>query len=128
MTVRLTPHSRQHGSSIRVAYGSRGTPMDLETNGTVRDARGAILFLLAFPHIYVRSGYILGAIACAYACRLPPRTKPRFASLVPKGSLSLSQKVFLNKILSTFRENRTFLWKILLLCYQSHSNYLEPFY
>ena len=46
----------------------------------------------------------------------------------PKGSLSLLQKVFLNKIFSTFRENRTFLWKILLQCYQSHSNYLEPFY
>lgn len=40
----------------------------------------------AFPHIYVWSGYILGAIACAYACHLPPRTKLRNASLVPKGS------------------------------------------
>ena len=39
----------------------------------------------AFPHIYVRSGYILGAIGCAYACRSPPRTKPRYAGLVPKG-------------------------------------------
>ncbi|SKA19710.1 hypothetical protein SAMN02745108_02859 [Fibrobacter intestinalis] len=39
-TVRLTPHSRQHDSLIRVAYGSQGTPIDLETNGTVRDARG----------------------------------------------------------------------------------------
>ena len=47
----------------------------------------------AFPHIYVRSGYILGAIACAYACRLPPRTKPRNASLVPKGSLSLTRMI-----------------------------------
>ena len=45
-----------------------------------------IELLWAFPHIYVWSGYILGAIACAYACHLPPRTKPRFASLVPKGS------------------------------------------
>jgi hypothetical protein len=33
---------------------------------------------------------ILGAIAGAYACRSPPRTKPRYASLVPKGSLSLT--------------------------------------
>ena len=43
------------------------------------------------------SGYILGAIGCAYACRSPPRTKPRSASLVPKGSrfassLSLTRK------------------------------------
>ena len=45
---------------------------------------------LAFPHIYVRSGYILGATAYAYACHLPPRTKTRYASLVPKGSLSLT--------------------------------------
>ena len=37
------------------------------------------------------SGYILGAIASAYACRSPPRTKPRYASLVPKGSLSLTR-------------------------------------
>ena len=40
------------------------------------------------------SGYILGAIACAYACRSPPRTKPRYASLVPKGSLSLTPTRF----------------------------------
>lgn len=33
--------------------------------------------------IYVRADYILGAIGCTYACRSPPRTKPRFASLVP---------------------------------------------
>ena len=37
------------------------------------------------------SGYILGAIGCAYACRSPPRTKPRCAGLVPKGSLSLTR-------------------------------------
>ena len=34
---------------------------------------------------------ILGAIACAYAYRSPPRTKPRYASLVPKGSPSLTR-------------------------------------
>ena len=41
--------------------------------------------------IYVRSGYILGAIGGACACRAPPRTKPRYASLGPKGSLSLTR-------------------------------------
>ena len=54
-------------------------------------ARQMKIFFWAFPHIYVRSGYILGAIGCAYACRSPPRTKPRYASLGPKGSLSLTQ-------------------------------------
>jgi len=43
------------------------------------------------PALSCGSGYILGAIGCAYACRSPPRTKPRFASLVPKGSLSLTR-------------------------------------
>ena len=51
-----------------------------------------ICFLWAFPALSCGSGYILGAIGCAYACRSPPRTKPRYAGLVPKGSLSLTQK------------------------------------
>ena len=42
------------------------------------------------PHGPCGSGYILGAIGFAYACRSPPRTKPRCAGLVPKGSLSLT--------------------------------------
>ena len=36
--------------------------------------------------------YSGGVIGSAYACHSPPRTKPRFASLGPKGSLSLTQK------------------------------------
>ena len=44
--------------------------------------------------VYVRSGYILGAIGCAYACRSPPRTKPRCVGLVPKGALSLMRKKY----------------------------------
>jgi hypothetical protein len=47
---------------------------------------------MGVPH-WRGSGYILGAIGCANACRSPPRTKPRFAGLVPKGSLSLTQKL-----------------------------------
>ena len=54
-------------------------------------ARQMKIFFWAFSHIYVRSGYILGAIGCAYACRSPPRTKPRYASLGPKVSLSLTR-------------------------------------
>ena len=46
------------------------------------------------PHGPCGAGYILGAIICAYACRSPPRTKPRYASLVPKGSLSLTPTRF----------------------------------
>ena len=44
---------------------------------------------MVVPH-WRGSGYILGAIGFAYACRSPPRTKPRCAGLVPKGSLSLT--------------------------------------
>ena len=39
-----------------------------------------------FPELaegWAGSGYILGAIGCACACRSPPRTKPRVAGLVP---------------------------------------------
>ena len=50
-----------------------------------------------FPELvegWAGSGYILGAIDSARACRSPPRTKPRYASLVLKGSLSLTHLLF----------------------------------
>ena len=84
-----------------------------------RPTQSSMLFW-AFPHIYVRSGYILGAIGCACVCRLPPRTKPRYAGLVPKGSLSLTQmrtkmpflgkkSVFLAKKFVRYKEKRVIL-------------------
>ena len=46
----------------------------------------------AFPHIYVRSGYILTHFGRPYrTARSAVKTKPRYAGLVPKGSLSLTQ-------------------------------------
>ena len=57
----------------------------------------------AFPHIYVRSGYILGAIGSANACRSPPRTKPRCTRLGPKGSLSLTRMLKVNEIFFILR-------------------------
>ena len=45
---------------------------------------------------------ILGAIVCAYACRSPPRTKPRCAGLVPKGSLSLTRMLKMKCIFFLF--------------------------
>jgi hypothetical protein len=44
-----------------------------------------ILVLWAFPHIYMRSGYILGAIGCAYACRSPPQNQASLRESCPQG-------------------------------------------
>ena len=46
---------------------------------------------------------ILGAIAYAFACHSPPRTKPRYASLVPKGLLSLTHYLQTNVRTQFFR-------------------------
>ena len=79
----------------RVAYGSRACYKPWRPEAPC----GKIL-LWAFPHIYVRSGYILGAITFAsLVTRLlkrslaPENIKTKLsASLRPKGSLSLTQK------------------------------------
>lgn len=51
------------------------------------------------------SGFILGAIARAYAWRSPPRTKPCYASLVPKGSQSLTRMQGINYIYEFLSSN-----------------------
>ena len=79
----------------RVAYGSRACYKLWRPEAPC----GKIL-LWAFPHIYVRSGYILGATTFAsLVTRLLKRSlapenikKELPASLRPKGSLSLTQK------------------------------------
>ena len=101
MTVRLTPHSRQHDSLIRVAYGSQGTPMDLETNGTVREARTMQLLMGVPAHICAVGLYCKASRAHLRHARAALATVPQRR---PKGSrfassLSLTQKpdYFLNK-------------------------------
>ena len=79
----------------------RNTGINIQRDQQEVNARALLpAFLCSVPRLgwplspFAGSGYILGAIACAYACRSPPRTKPRYASLVPKGSLSLTQMYF----------------------------------
>ena len=68
-----------------------------------------LFFFWAFPTLSCGSGYILGAISFAYACRSPPRTKPRCAGLVPKGALSLTQMRQEPPFIHIYRDSSNFL-------------------
>ncbi len=77
--------------------------MDLETNGTVRDAR-TMLFMGVPAHICAVGLYCKASRAHLRHARAALATKPRVAGLVPKGSrfassLSLTRmpSYFLNK-------------------------------
>ena len=65
--------------------------MDLETNGTVREARTMQLLMGVPAHICAVGLYCKASRAHLRHARAALATKPRYASLVPKGSLSLTR-------------------------------------
>ena len=78
---------RSQGARERGSRFSRRCRGLLPRCGRCRPRLHSILKLYEhnFATLVLRAS--LGAIGGACACRSPPRTKPRYASLVPKGSL-----------------------------------------